>query len=313
MSINTPLLSGDVEKGRTGGYQSVPGDNSNSNSSSSTNETGSKWWKVSTGVLLVTTAVLAVLLAVGASTWTPPPASSDDDTATGTDYSMLNGFCADVPAITAGEYASRQAGIAAYLAATGADLFVAEPGATMLWATAVAWKTSERPFLLAVNRTGGVFWVAPKFEEGSAREDVGAQADIVLWQEDQSPYALLYQTVGAPLAGYTVVVEPEMRTFISAGLRAAFPVGNNREFSCRVVCANPTLQRRSGSASSRPSGQSSRPPRSPSCGAPTRPPRPPCSRSWRSTSPRACRRTPSMPSWSRRRRPRGWRPSGRSC
>ena len=103
----------------------------------------------------------------------------------------------------------------------GIAAFVTEPGAAMTYLSDVQWKLSERSFLLVVQANGEFFFVCPgahptprsraaprtvhtahtdrlrepcgmrhaAFEEGTAREQTGPDAEMILWEENESPFA----------------------------------------------------------------------------------------------------------------------------
>ena len=66
-------------------------------------------------------------------------------------------------------------------------------GTSLTYFTGVKWGNSERLFASVIPATGKAFCVCPAFEEGRAREQLNRgpleDAEILTWQEDQSPYA----------------------------------------------------------------------------------------------------------------------------
>ena len=63
-----------------------------------------------------------------------------------------------------------------------------EGGSSLFYFTGVRWGLSERPFACIIPAKGELGWVCPGFEEERARELVKGQADVRVWQEDESPY-----------------------------------------------------------------------------------------------------------------------------
>ena len=62
----------------------------------------------------------------------------------------------------------------------------------------IRWWNSERLFALVLPAKGEAFYVCPAFEEGRAREQIpnapdGAQPDVRVWQENESPYERVAQ------------------------------------------------------------------------------------------------------------------------
>ncbi|HVN06905.1 MAG TPA: Xaa-Pro peptidase family protein [Bryobacteraceae bacterium] len=67
-------------------------------------------------------------------------------------------------------------------------------GTSLTYFSGIHWGNSERLFMMIIPARGDAFFVCPAFEEGRAREQVdsgpAAGAQILTWQEDDSPYAL---------------------------------------------------------------------------------------------------------------------------
>jgi len=73
-----------------------------------------------------------------------------------------------------------------------------------------------------------------EFEEGKAKELIG-NATLYTWNEDESPYDLVYTILGSPSSGVRVAVEPETRFFIQDGLAKSFGPGNSVVSAMEVV------------------------------------------------------------------------------
>ena len=68
-------------------------------------------------------------------------------------------------------------------------------GTSLLYFTGIRWWNSERLGALLLLENGKHFFVAPAFEEQRLREQVSTgplagEADVLVWQEDENPYAL---------------------------------------------------------------------------------------------------------------------------
>ncbi|MDH4063310.1 MAG: Xaa-Pro peptidase family protein [Acidobacteriota bacterium] len=99
-----------------------------------------------------------------------------------------------------------------------------EGGSILFYFTGVRWGLSERPFVCVIPARGDLGWVCPGFEEARARELVTGDADVRVWQEDESPYRqvagiLKDRGVGAG----TVGVEERLRFFIYSGVKKEAP------------------------------------------------------------------------------------------
>jgi Xaa-Pro dipeptidase len=87
----------------------------------------------------------------------------------------------------------------------------------------------ERLWALVIPARGRAFLVCPAFEEGRAREVLSAgpladNVDILTWQEDESPYALLGKGLAdRGLASGTVGLDEHIAFVFSEGIRAANP------------------------------------------------------------------------------------------
>ena len=133
---------------------------------------------------------------------------------------MLDG----VEPITAAERARRVERARQLMVETGIGAVVMEPGTNMSYYTAVRWGQSERPFVAVLPARGEMAFVSPGFEEARARELTPAGAEVRVWQEDESPYAVIAGILrDRGLATGTVGVEAETRFFISDGVRREAP------------------------------------------------------------------------------------------
>jgi Xaa-Pro dipeptidase len=78
------------------------------------------------------------------------------------------------------------------------DAILLMEGTSLRYFTGIRWWGGERTFALALPAKGAAFYVCPAFEEGRAREQIansldGNQADVRIWQEDESPYQRIAQ------------------------------------------------------------------------------------------------------------------------
>lgn len=112
------------------------------------------------------------------------------------------------------------------------DALLLEPGTSMRYYMNVRWGLSERPFCCVLPRTGAPVWITPGFEESRTRELTG-DAEVRVWQEDESPYAVIAGALAdRGVRTGTVGVEERVRFFIADGVRQAAP-------SLRLVSATP--------------------------------------------------------------------------
>lgn len=65
------------------------------------------------------------------------------------------------------------------------------PSTTLVYYTGIQWWPSERILALLIPRQGNPLLVSPAFEEGRLREQMRWPIEIRVWQEDESPYAIV--------------------------------------------------------------------------------------------------------------------------
>ena len=98
---------------------------------------------------------------------------------------------------------------------------VLEPGAAMDYFSGIQWWRSERLTAVVIPREGSVAVVCPFFEEPSVRESLAVSDDIRVWQEHESPFALIKQILAdAGIKKGKVAFENSVRYFVLSGLMA---------------------------------------------------------------------------------------------
>jgi Xaa-Pro dipeptidase len=107
-------------------------------------------------------------------------------------------------------------------------LFLME-GTSLNYFTGIRWGGGERMFATVLPAKGSAFYVCPAFEEGRAREQIamapeGAQADVRIWQEDESPYQRVAQGLKdrGILTG-RIGIEETVRFVFREGIERAAP------------------------------------------------------------------------------------------
>jgi Xaa-Pro dipeptidase len=136
----------------------------------------------------------------------------------------LRPMTAGVSPITAGEHRARLARAHKLLAENGLDAMVVGPGSSLAYFTGTEWSLSERFLGMVLGSRGDPIWVAPAFERDRALERIHLGTDLRVWQEDESPYALVARTLrdcGGP-AG-RVAIEETMPFVFSDGIAQALP------------------------------------------------------------------------------------------
>jgi Xaa-Pro dipeptidase len=119
-------------------------------------------------------------------------------------------------------------------------------GTSLAYYTGARWGGGERLFAVILPQRGQPFIVCPAFEEGRAREQLGlgplgTNAQVMTWQEDESPYALVAQGLKARgIATGTLGIEETVKFVFSDGVAQAAPAltlasGTSVTAGCRIV------------------------------------------------------------------------------
>jgi Xaa-Pro dipeptidase len=145
------------------------------------------------------------------------------------------------PAITAAERERRLATARQLMNEQGLDALLVESGSSLHYFTGVDWWPSERTFAFILPARGEPAWVCPAFEEARARELIAGAPDVRIWQEDESPFALvagILRDRGASTGA--VGVEERVRFFILDGVRTELPAarfvsGTPVSAGCRMI------------------------------------------------------------------------------
>jgi Xaa-Pro dipeptidase len=125
-----------------------------------------------------------------------------------------------------------------------AALFVT-PGTSLYYYTGVSWALSERLLALLIPRTGDPAIACPAFEEGRLRELLRLPIDVLAWQEDENPSALVAKWLAGQgvRTGRVGIEETTRYTFFDALRRAApsleYTSGDPITIGCRArKCAH---------------------------------------------------------------------------
>jgi Xaa-Pro dipeptidase len=106
----------------------------------------------------------------------------------------------------------------------GYSAMLIEPGANMTYFTGIEWGRSERLFAFILPQTGKPVVIAPAFERQRAEDQVGGRFDIRVWQENESPEALVAGVLKDwGVASGKLGVDGSARTFVFNELALAAP------------------------------------------------------------------------------------------
>ncbi|MGE5816054.1 MAG: M24 family metallopeptidase, partial [Acidobacteriota bacterium] len=119
-------------------------------------------------------------------------------------------------------------------------------GTSLAYFTGVRWGGGERLFAVVLPERGQPFVVCPAFEEGRAREQLGlgpfgTNAEVMTWQEDESPYALVAQGLKKRgISTGTLGIEETIKFVFTDGVGRAAPAitiasGTPVTAGCRMV------------------------------------------------------------------------------
>lgn len=150
---------------------------------------------------------------------TPAPAPAAAAAGPHPAIAALKPMTAGISPITADERATRIEKARRLMAEQNLDAIYLEGGSSMFYFTGVRWGLSERPFVCVIPAKGDLAWVCPAFEEERARELVKGQADVRVWQEDESPYRQIAGILKDRGATGRVGVEERLRFFVFSGVR----------------------------------------------------------------------------------------------
>jgi Xaa-Pro aminopeptidase len=136
----------------------------------------------------------------------------------------LKNLAAGVQPLGPEDYAARREKARRLLAAHKLDAIFIGGGTNLVYFTKVGWWLSERVFGVVLSQKRDPVWVCPAFEVERAKELVPAGQEIRVWEEHESPYALIggvMKDLGA--AGGRLGTAPDLRAFEVHGLRRSIP------------------------------------------------------------------------------------------
>ncbi|HSA97234.1 MAG TPA: Xaa-Pro peptidase family protein [Acidobacteriota bacterium] len=132
----------------------------------------------------------------------------------------LQNLAAGVQPLGPEDYAARREKARRLLAANKLDAVFIGGGTNLLYFTKVGWWLSERVFGVVLSQKKDPIWVCPAFEAPRAQELVPAGQEIRVWQEHESPYAVvggIMKDLGA--ASGRLGAAPDLRAFEVFGLK----------------------------------------------------------------------------------------------
>src|SRR5262249_6499294 len=139
--------------------------------------------------------------------------------------------------ITADERRARLERARRLMAEQKIDAIILAGGTSLNYFTGIRWGNSERLFAVVIPKTGNPYIVTPAFEEDRTREQLVngpmAHTDVAIWQEDESPFALVAQGLkDRGIAAGRIGVEETTKFVFSDSMGGAAP-------ALKVVSATP--------------------------------------------------------------------------
>ncbi len=139
------------------------------------------------------------------------------------DSTVIKNIQQRIKPISAEEYIQRQANAQKLMAENKIDAILMEGGTSLNYFTGAQWGRSERLFTLILPQKGEPMFIAPKFEEGRAKEQTG-KAKLFTWEENESPYELIKQVLkDNNLLTSNFGIEETVRYFVSENLAKTIP------------------------------------------------------------------------------------------
>ncbi len=128
------------------------------------------------------------------------------------------------PPISDAERAERRAKAQRLMTTSGVHALLVEPGPSLDYFGGLRWGRSERLFALLIPRKGEAVVICPAFERERAESQINGRYRIRVWQEDESPYALIASMLRDwGFAAGTLAVESSARVFVSDALAKVRP------------------------------------------------------------------------------------------
>ena len=122
------------------------------------------------------------------------------------------------------EYRARLGKAQRLLGEHGMDAVFIASGTTLKYFVDLQWWGSERTAGVLLTRSGDPIYITPAFERSRALEQIRFGSEVRTWQEDESPYALIAQTLrDKGVATGTLGIEEKVPYFMADGIAKAAP------------------------------------------------------------------------------------------
>jgi len=187
--------------------------------------------------LSVVTAGTGAVIGLNACSTPSTPGNNDADKLLADLQPMTN----DVQPITLEERQARIKKAQGLLTENKMKALILDAGTAMVYYTGIRWGRSERTMVAVIPAVGEVFYICPGFEENRLRELIKIGKQVYAWQEDESPYQLIIQSLqSVGITEGALAVEESIRFFIMDGIRKlapqfSFVSGDPVTIPCRLI------------------------------------------------------------------------------
>jgi len=185
----------------------------------------------------VSAFVTATGIVTGINSCTTDSRSSVKDTA----LDHLQPITCDVIPISLTERKSRIEKAQRLMQEQKIEALILDAGTSMNYFTGISWWPSERTMVAIIPAQGNVKFICPGFEEERLKELIKIEAEVVAWQEDESPYKLITSTLkDSGINAGAIGIEEQLRYFIFDGMRKEathlnFVSGDPITIPCRII------------------------------------------------------------------------------
>ena len=126
----------------------------------------------------------------------------------------------DLQPISTEERQKRVAKAQELMRAQSIEALILDSGTSLEYFTGISWWPSERTMVAIIPANSEVFYICPAFEEDRFREMVTIGNEVLVWQEDESPFQLIVKTFNdLNISSGKIALENSLRFFIMDGIR----------------------------------------------------------------------------------------------
>jgi Xaa-Pro dipeptidase len=156
-------------------------------------------------------------------------------------FDGLQEMTADAQPITVEERKQRVAKAQRLMVENNIQALILDSGTSLVYYTNIRWGASERTMVAIIPAKGEVKYVCPAFEADRFRELLTIGSHVKTWEEHESPYKLIVDTLKEDgITGGNVGIEEQLRFFIYDGIRKEAPginfiSGDPVTIPCRMI------------------------------------------------------------------------------